>query len=68
MNAWPKTRFEDPYVLRNAASGEPLANMLVEITRGDGSKLKVITDAAGKTPLQKSEFIESPVIRILGPA
>ena len=65
MNTWPKTTFDDAYVIRNPATGEPLINSAVEITRGDGSKLKVMTDAAGKTPIQKSDLLENIKIRLL---
>ncbi|WP_434516413.1 DUF2345 domain-containing protein [Dechloromonas sp. ARDL1] len=65
MNTWPKTTFDDAYLIRNPATGEPLANTAVEITRGDGSKLKVMTDAAGKTPIQKSDLLEIIKISLL---
>jgi len=66
MNAWPRTKFNDPYILHNQLTGEPLANRTVELTRQDGSKLKIETDANGKTPLQKSDFLEIVDIRIIG--
>jgi type VI secretion system secreted protein VgrG len=66
MNALPQsTGFDDAYVVRNPSTGVPLANATVEITRGDGSKLRVKTDATGKTPVQKSEFLESVSLRVL---
>ncbi|PKO89595.1 MAG: Rhs element Vgr protein [Betaproteobacteria bacterium HGW-Betaproteobacteria-12] len=66
MNTWPTTNFDDSYILRNESTGEPLANCLVELTRMDGSKLKIKTDASGKTPVQKSEFLEMIDVRIIG--
>ncbi len=66
MNTWPKTQFDDPYILRNESTGEPLSNCAVELTRMDGSKLKIHTDENGKTPVQKSEFLEMIAIRIIG--
>jgi Rhs element Vgr protein len=65
MNGWEKTTFDDAYVIRNPSTGEPLGNRTVEIERGDGSRIRVKTDAAGKTPVQKSQFIESIKIRVL---
>lgn len=66
MNTWPQTQFDDPYTLYNESTGEPLANCGVQLTRMDGSKLKITTDANGKTPIQKSEFLEMISIRIIG--
>ena len=65
MNGWDKTTFDDAYVIRNPSTGEPLANRTVEIVRGDGSRIQVKTDASGKTPVQKSQFIESVKIYVL---
>jgi type VI secretion system VgrG family protein len=66
MNTWPTTSFDDPYILRNESTGEPLANCTVELTRMDGGRLRIKTDASGKTPVQKSEFLEMIDIRIIG--
>jgi uncharacterized protein (DUF2345 family) len=66
MNTWPKTDFDDPYILYNESNGKPIANCAVELTRADGSKLKIKTDGNGKTPLQKSEFLEMINVRIIG--
>ncbi|WER48138.1 type VI secretion system tip protein VgrG [Cupriavidus sp. WKF15] len=63
MNTWKHANFHDSYVIRNPSTGEPLANTRVEILRGDGIKLKMMTDSAGKTPLQKSLFVEPLRIR-----
>jgi uncharacterized protein (DUF2345 family) len=49
MNAMPAgLSFNDAYVVRNPSTGEPLPNVVLEITRGDGSKVRTRTDAAGK--------------------
>lgn len=66
MNTWPETQFDDPYTLYNESTGEPLANCGVELIRMDGTKLKITTDANGKTPIQKSEFLEVISVRIIG--
>lgn len=66
MNAWPKTKFDDPYILRNQSTGEPIPDCLMELTRLDGSKLRIKTDANGKTSIQKSEFLEMIDVRIIG--
>jgi hypothetical protein len=65
MNTWKHAKFNDAYVIRNPSTGEPLANTRVEILREDGSRLKMVTDSAGKTPLQKSLFVEPLRIRLL---
>ncbi len=65
MNTWKHAKFYDTYVLRNPSTGEPLSNSAIEIVRDDGTRLKVKTDAAGKTPVQKSIFVEPVKIRPL---
>jgi type VI secretion system secreted protein VgrG len=65
MNTWKHAKFHDTYVLRNPSTGEPLSNSAIEIVRDDGTRLKVKTDAAGKTPVQKSIFVEPVKIRPL---
>lgn len=65
MNSWEQSKFDDPFVVRNPATGQPIANCWVEIERADGSKLKVKTDAQGKTPVQRSEFVEGITLRVL---
>jgi len=66
MNTWPKTKFDQRYVIRHRATNEPMVNTLVEITRADGSKIKAVTDAAGKLPIQKGIGPEELFIKILG--
>ena len=68
MNTWPKTKFDQRYVIRHRATNEPMVNTLVEITRADGSKIKAVTDAAGKLPIQKGIGPEELFIKILGKA
>ena len=65
MNTWNHANFHDAYVVRNPSTGEPLANTGVEIVRGDGTRLKMMTDSAGRTPLQKSLFVEPLRIRLM---
>ncbi|WP_078198505.1 type VI secretion system Vgr family protein [Cupriavidus necator] len=66
MNTWKHAMFNDAYVVRNPSTGERLANANVALLREDGTHLKVATDAAGRTPLQKSLFVEPIRIRLLG--
>ena len=68
MNTWPKTKFDQRYVIRHRATNEPMVNTLVEITRADGSKIKAVTDAAGKLPIQKGIGPEELFIKVLGKA
>jgi len=66
MNAMPGgLSFNDAYVVRNPSTGEPLPNVALEITRGDGTKVRTRTDAAGKTPMQQSVFLEAVSLRVL---
>ncbi|MFP3180279.1 MAG: type VI secretion system Vgr family protein [Paraburkholderia sp.] len=65
FNSRETTAFNDPYVLHDKISGELLRNHPYEIARGDGSIIKGMTDAEGKTSVQKSDDVETVLIRIL---
>jgi len=65
MNTWQHAKFDEAYVLRNPSTGEPLSNSAIEIAREDGTRLKMQTNASGKTPVQKSIFVEPVKIRPL---
>ena len=66
MNDWPETRFDQKYVVRHRATGEPIANMRVELVRADGARLSLMTDAAGRLPVQKGMGPEQVVIKLIG--
>ncbi|MGY0652781.1 type VI secretion system Vgr family protein [Luteimonas sp. A537] len=66
MNSWPETRFDDPYLLRHRATNEPLRNYRVELVRGDGARMKLVTDGEGRIPMQKGFAPEEVVIKLLG--
>lgn len=66
MNAWPETKFDQKYVVRHRATGEPMANMRVELVRADGARLSLMTDAAGRLPVQKGMGPEQVVIKLIG--
>lgn len=57
--------FDEKFQLTDA-SGDPLKNMRLEITKPDGSSTPIITDEQGMIPLQQSFNIEQLKIRILG--
>ena len=65
MNTWPETDFNQRHVLRHRRTGEPLRNMPVEITRGDGARMRVTTDGDGRLPLQQGLSLEEVVIKVL---
>jgi type VI secretion system secreted protein VgrG len=65
LNSRPATAFNDPYVLRNKITGEALKNHPYEITRADGSVIKGVTDELGKTSVQRSNDVETVLIRVL---
>ena len=66
MNSWPDAQFDDVYVVRHRATGEPMANTRVQITRGDGGRSEVVTDAQGRLPRQRGQGIDEVLIKILG--
>ncbi|AZS79557.1 type VI secretion system tip protein VgrG [Achromobacter spanius] len=58
FNTWEATPFDDAYVVRDAASLEPLVNTEVELRRGDGALVRVITDAQGRLPKQQDLLMD----------
>lgn len=67
MNSLPKTKFNDPYVLRDRITGEVLKNHPYELVRADGTRLTGMTNELGHVPEQKSENVESIMLRALRP-
>lgn len=67
MNSLEKPAFNDKYLLRDRITGDPLKNHPYEIVRGDGTRLSGVTDELGHTVEQKSNDIETVVIRALRP-
>ncbi len=67
MNSLDKPAFNDKYLLRDRITGDPLKNHPYEIVRGDGTRLTGVTDEFGHTTEQKSNDIETMVIRALRP-
>ena len=67
MNGLAKTNFNDPYVLRDRITGEVLKNHPYELVRADGTRLTGMTNELGHVPEQKSENVESIMLRALRP-
>ena len=66
MNTRKKTDFDEEFIARHRGSGKPMANRQFEITREDGSILHGVTDAAGKTGIQKSQLMGNIHLKFLG--
>ncbi|PAK13060.1 type VI secretion system Vgr family protein [Burkholderia ubonensis] len=67
MNSLPQAKFNDPYVLRDRITGEALKNHPYELVRADGTRLTGITNELGHVAEQKSEDVESVMLRALRP-
>lgn len=65
MNSLPRANFNDPYVLRDRITGEVLKNHPYELVRADGTRLTGMTNELGQVPEQKSENVESIMLRAL---
>lgn len=66
MNAMPgPSNFDEDLILTWPFDGMPVVNRRFEIKRGDGSMIRGLTDATGKTGLQKSDFPEALSFRLL---
>ncbi|MFT4257750.1 MAG: DUF2345 domain-containing protein, partial [Pseudoxanthomonas sp.] len=68
MNAWPESKFDDDYIVRHELTGEPLEGIEVELQRADGAVMRVVTDAQGRLPKQRSSWIEQVTMRVIGKA
>ncbi|MEW9580637.1 DUF2345 domain-containing protein [Paraburkholderia sp. DGU8] len=64
VNAWGHAKFDERFALKWPFDGTPIANRKFSITREDGTVIRGITDAEGKTGLQKSLLVEGMQLRI----
>jgi uncharacterized protein (DUF2345 family) len=64
MNQWPEGRFDKEIVLYNN-TGDPIADRRFEIVRHDGARIHGVTDAQGRTGLQKSQFLGGYTFRLM---
>jgi type VI secretion system secreted protein VgrG len=66
MNAWPKgAPLDEELVLKWKFDDKPVVDRSFEIERQDGTFIRGKTDKAGKTGLQKSEFLEALRFRLM---
>ncbi|WP_155627779.1 DUF2345 domain-containing protein, partial [Burkholderia territorii] len=66
INTWKHAPFDEEFTLKWPFSDEPVTNRKFSILREDGSVIQGITDAAGKTGLQRALFAENVRLRIDG--
>jgi type VI secretion system secreted protein VgrG len=64
MNTWNHTKFDEQFALKWRFDGKPVANRKFSIIREDGSVIRGVTDAEGRTGLQKSLFVGGVRLRI----
>ncbi|MDR7192628.1 type VI secretion system Vgr family protein [Luteimonas terrae] len=64
MNAWPETKFNEGFELRDPA-GDLIRNMPYKLTRADGAIIHGVTGENGRIPVQKGLGLERIVIEIL---
>jgi type VI secretion system secreted protein VgrG len=64
MNTWKHANFDEEFALQWPFDGKPVANRKFSIIREDGSVLQGVTDANGKTGLQKSIFADGVRLRL----
>lgn len=65
FNQLPESRFSERYRVETPR-GKPIARQRYEIRRGDEVLVSGITDADGRTDMQKSEFIEGMELFLTG--
>lgn len=64
MNTWKHATLDEQFTLQWPFDGSPVANRTFSIIREDGSVIRGLTDASGKTGLQKSIFADGVRLRI----
>ncbi|MBN3722697.1 type VI secretion system Vgr family protein [Burkholderia sp. Ac-20379] len=64
MNTWKHANFDEEFVIKWPYSGKPVANRKYSVIREDGSVIRGVTDANGKTGLQRTLFAEGMRLRI----
>jgi type VI secretion system secreted protein VgrG len=64
VNSWGHAKFDEHFALTWPFDGTPIANRKFSITRADGTVIHGITDAEGKTGLQRSLLVEGMQLRI----
>jgi type VI secretion system secreted protein VgrG len=64
VNAWGHAKFDEHFAIMWPFDGTPIANRKFSITREDGTVIHGITDAEGKTDLQRSLLVEGMQLRI----
>src|SRR5690606_19285149 len=58
MNKMPDTPYDEEFILRWSYDGSAVANRKFRMARADGTVIQGLTDANGKTGLQKSLFAD----------
>jgi type VI secretion system secreted protein VgrG len=64
MNTWKHANFDEQFALKWPFDDQPVSNRKFSIVRQDGSVIRGVTDAEGKTGLQKSLFVDGLRLRI----
>ncbi|MGF6639957.1 type VI secretion system Vgr family protein [Paraburkholderia sp. MM6662-R1] len=64
VNAWKHAPYDEEFTLKWPRSNEPVRSQAFSIIRDDGSVIRGMTDAAGKTGLQRAIFAEGVRLRI----
>jgi type VI secretion system secreted protein VgrG len=64
VNTWKHAPFDEEFTLKWPHSDEPVSHRAFSIIRDDGSVIQGMTDAAGKTGLQRAIFAEGVRLRI----
>ncbi|WP_176043948.1 type VI secretion system Vgr family protein [Burkholderia vietnamiensis] len=64
VNNWKHAPFDEEFTLKWPHSDEPVRHRAFSIIRDDGSVIQGMTDAAGKTGLQRAIFAEGVRLRI----
>uniref|UniRef100_UPI0015896DF8 DUF2345 domain-containing protein n=1 Tax=Burkholderia sp. BCC1640 TaxID=2676294 RepID=UPI0015896DF8 len=64
VNNWKHAPFDEEFTLKWPHSGEPVGHRAFSIIRDDGSVIQGMTDAEGKTGIQRAIFAEGVRLRI----
>ncbi|KMN76218.1 hypothetical protein VK98_22310, partial [Chromobacterium sp. LK11] len=65
LNKMPSSKFDEEFVMKWPYDGKPVKGRAFKLIREDGTVIHGITDAEGKTGLQRSLFTENIKLHLL---
>jgi type VI secretion system secreted protein VgrG len=62
MKSFEPSTFDEKFVVTNALTGHPIANLPYRITMPGGKVIEGVTSASGETELAQSEIVDDMIL------